>query len=389
MIHEWRRQIDEIDDQVLQLLKRRAECALAIGEAKARQHLPIRCPEREQEMTRRLVAQPHGPLDDAAVRRVFGAILAESRRLEAAVTLANQKCPSPYRRVAIVGVGLMGGSLGLAIKRCYQGVEVIGVDCEEAALHLAQERGAIDHGLPLAQGVAETDLICLAAPVKAIVKLIEDFSGMINPATMVTDLGSTKAEICAAAHRFLPDNFVGGHPLTGSERQGIGAADVELFRGAVWALTPLREANERVAKLKEFIEGLGACALYLPPEEHDRVVAYVSHLPQLLAVALAELVAERGSTDEHYQALAAGGFSDMTRIAASPYAIWQDIFASNAQEVDGALATYIDRLSSLRQTLSKRGSLRDNFARTGAFRRYLRRSSRQKENEDGTNHSPR
>lgn len=374
MIEAWRRKIDEVDAQLLKSLNQRARWVLAIGEAKARQRLPIHCPEREQEVLARLSTQNHGPLDTEAVHRIFRAILAESQRLEAAVATPEPHL-SPYRRVTIVGLGLMGGSLGLAIKRCYQEVEVIGVDCEEAALHVAQERGAIDHGLPLVQGVAGTDLICLATPVEAIIKLVQRLSGFIDPATMITDLGSTKTEICATAQRFLPDNFVGGHPLSGSEKQGVEAANHALFQDAIWALTPLRKPDARAARLRKFLEGLGASVLYLEPERHDRLMAYVSHLPQLLAVALAELVADRSGEDEHYRTLAAGGFADMTRIAGSPYAVWKDIFSSNAREIDGALAAFIERLSSLRRALGEGGSLRRSFERAGAFRQRLRHPS--------------
>jgi prephenate dehydrogenase len=380
MIAEWRQKIDEIDIQLLQLLNQRAKWVQLIGEEKAHQRLPLQCTKREEEVLSRIETRNAGPLNAQAVKRIFEAIIAESRRLEVA-TAARR--PSPYRRVTIIGLGLMGGSLGFAIKHCYRGVEVIGVDRGEAALRMAQSRGAVDRVLPLAAATAEAELIFLAAPVDAIKKLLQQLAALIGPKTMVTDLGSTKVQICEEASRLLPQKFVGGHPLAGSEKQGIETADPDLFQGAAYVLTPLQPPDGRANQLKAFLEGLGARVLYMEPQQHDRVVAHMSHLPQLLAVILAELVAELDGEGDHYRSLAARGFSDMTRIAASPYAIWKPILDSNRGEIDGALNAYLKRLSTLQQRLRAHGSLRTSFERAAAFRRSL---DGHREEQGGKNH---
>jgi prephenate dehydrogenase len=380
MMAEWRQKIDEIDAQLLQLLNQRARWAELIGEEKVRQRLPMHCMKREEEILSRIETRNEGPLDAQAVKRIFGAIIAQSRRLEAA-TAARR--PSPYGRVIIIGLGLMGRSLGLAIKSCYHKVEVIGVDRDGAAQRVAQSRGAIDRVLPLAAAVAEAELIFLATPVDAIMKLLRQLVPLIGPETLVTDLGSSKVEICDLARRLLPQNFVGGHPLAGSEKQGMEAADPVLFQGAAYVLTPLQSPDGRVNQLKGFLEGLGARVLYLEARRHDRLVAHVSHLPQLLAVTLTELIVELGGEDGHYTTLAAGGFADMTRIASSPYAIWKPILDSNRDEIDAALSAYLRRLNSLRRTLRDGGSLGTLFERAAAFRRSL---DGRREEQDGKNH---
>lgn len=216
---------------------------------------------------------------------------------------------APFASVAIVGVGLIGGSLGLAIKRRYPNIEVIGVDRTERIVKSAQARGAIDTGsTDLSQGVGRADVIFVATPVRIIAELLPTLGPLIRPDALVTDVGSTKARICQIAERFFPSRFIGGHPMTGSERQGVEAADPLLFENALYVLTPLSASTEQLERLRQFLEGVGARVLCLEPERHDRIVAYVSHLPQLLAVALAGVVAQRSQEDALYTELAAGGF---------------------------------------------------------------------------------
>ncbi len=284
--------------------------------------------------------------------------------------------PRTPRRVTIVGVGLMGGSLGMAIRRCCKGVEVIGVDREEATLQQAQERGAIDWGtLDLEQGVAEANLVFLATPIRVILELLPALADGIAEKAIVSDLGSTKLQICLAAKKLLPENFVGGHPMTGSERQGIEAADPFLFENAVYLLTPLRPGDDKAERLAAFLEQLGCSIVCISPQRHDRLVAHVSHLPQLLAVALADFIGERAEADSLYKELAAGGLRDMTRIAASPYEIWQDILITNRDEIEQAMQALLSRLQD-RCCIREEDAWRERFARAARFRAAFPRQSK-------------
>lgn len=283
-----------------------------------------------------------------------------------------------FGRIAIIGVGLIGGSLGLAIKRSYPRVRVVGIDQDEATLTKALERRAIDEGeRELAKGVAGADLIFLATPVDTIAQLLPQMQSVIAPEALITDVGSTKARICEIAQRFLPKNFIGGHPMTGSERQGIEAADPLLFENALYILTPLDTSRDTACStLSAFVEGLGARVLFMKPQRHDRIVAYVSHLPQLLAVTLADVVARQNQKDALYAELAAGGFRDMTRIAASPYAIWCAIIRENAREIERAVDELLEQLSALKEHLGAPEELALRFARAAAFRNAIPRSSK-------------
>jgi prephenate dehydrogenase len=287
---------------------------------------------------------------------------------------------APFERVAIVGVGLIGGSLGLAIKRSYPNVEVIGVDRAERTLEIAQARGAIDTGsMELSRGVGGADLIFVATPVRTIAELLPTLGTLIRPDALVTDVGSTKARICQIAEEFLPSRFIGGHPMTGSERPGIEAADPLLFENALYMLSPSVSArSEHLERLSKFLEGLGARVLFLDPEQHDQIVAYVSHLPQLLAVTLADLVAQHNQRDALYAALAAGGFRDMTRIAASPYEIWYDIIRENARNVEQALDELIKQLNTLKRQVRTRTAeeLALRFHRAADFRNTIPRTGK-------------
>jgi prephenate dehydrogenase len=278
------------------------------------------------------------------------------------------KLSNILRRVSIIGLGLMGGSLGLALKRSFPTIEIVGVDREEKIVQRAVERGAIDRGfLNFEEAFPKADLIVLATPVNAILELLPTLPDLIDPDTLVTDLGSTKARICRTAEEYLPDRFIGGHPMAGSERQGIEAADPFLFENALYVLTPLQASQERIPHLSTFLEELGARILCLDPQLHDQIVAYVSHLPQLLAVALTELVGQQNEENSLYRELAAGGFRDMTRIAASPYSIWKDILRDNAPQIGHVLDALIEQLLSMRGELTS-AVLEERFRRAAAFR---------------------
>lgn len=282
--------------------------------------------------------------------------------------------PGFPHKVAIVGLGLMGGSLALAIKQFVPGVEVLGVDFPEV-LESARERGAIDAGHPpagIAQSVRDAGLVFLATPIRTILALIEKVASHMREGAVLTDLGSTKVNICRAAREHVPEEvyFIGGHPLTGCEGRGIENADPFLFQNALYVLTPVNGPDTVTEALAGFLERLGAIVVVLDPETHDRIAAYVSHLPQLVAVALVNLVGK----EEGYLGFAAGGFRDLTRIASSPYGIWEDILQTNAPRIKEALEAFLEELSRLEERIEV--GPREEFERAQALRASLPRAAK-------------
>jgi prephenate dehydrogenase len=278
---------------------------------------------------------------------------------------------SPFRTVAIIGVGVIGGSLGLSIKRKFPTVRVTGVSSRKT-LDEALSIRAIDAGFErdrLSEGVAGADLIFLCAPISVIMELLPVIASAAPEGSVVTDVGSTKTAIMDRASACFGNGryFVGGHPMAGNEGRGVAWADALLFENAVWVLTPSTSVpSERFNGLAGLIQTLGAHVLVLDPALHDRIAATVSHLPQMLAVTLMNLVANQDEP-EPYLKLAAGGFRDMTRIASSPYAIWKDIFSTNRDLVSRLLDDFIAELELNRDRLA-REELEDQFARSGRNR---------------------
>ncbi len=267
--------------------------------------------------------------------------------------------------IAIIGVGLIGGSLGLAFKRFGISRSIIGISREET-LKLAADIGAIDDGYPysqLAEGVAMADVVFLCTPIARILKLVREVISCASPGTIVTDVGSTKSEITAAARSSLKDNvyFIGGHPMAGSERRGVGAADPFLFQNAIYVLTPSESVPEAKLKhLTDIVDGIGARVVVIDPELHDRIAAAVSHLPQMISVALVNMAGKLGEDEPLFLKMAAGGFRDMTRIASSPYQIWKDICQTNTERIAEFIDLYTESISEIKNHL-QRGGLEEDF----------------------------
>jgi prephenate dehydrogenase len=252
-----------------------------------------------------------------------------------------------FPSVAIVGFGFMGGSLGLAVKRRWPSSRVIAVD-EKPVLETAMRMCAADVGGDSLVMAADASLVVLAAPVRANISVLGQLSEFIPGDAVVTDLGSTKAETVSAAGR-LPERFefIGGHPLAGAALGGIAEARPDLFDGRPWLLTPDRSTDAAVlARLRQFVEGLGASPVELSASDHDRMVAYLSHLPQLAVTALMHVVGE--AVGEEGLALAGLGLRDTTRLASSPAGIWRDIAATNPKQVVEAIDAFIDVLQRFR-----------------------------------------
>jgi prephenate dehydrogenase len=287
---------------------------------------------------------------------------------------------APFRRAAILGTGLIGGSFALALRKYFPDTIVVGWDKTHVLRH-ANERGAIHHvASDLHVALAGADLVYIALPVGHAIELIPELSRLASPEALITDASSTKRAICAAAKEsFLPGRaeFLGGHPMAGKEISGIAAADAELFRGSKYAL--IREKgkdatgapSEHVSGFLQLIETLGAEPIWLDADAHDRAAAVVSHLPQLLAVALAGVVRERTDDTGLPVTLAGRGLRDALRLAGSPYSVWRDIILTNSDNLEEVLDQMIQALDELRSGLKSR-ALEEQFAAAGDLYKILR-----------------
>jgi len=256
----------------------------------------------------------------------------------------------PFQRITIIGVGLIGGSLALAIKQRFPAIHITGVDTTQV-LKRALDRHAIDLAdKSIGRAVRSADLVILAASISSISKILPRVAKNCSPNTIVTDTGSVKRILVEQAQRLFPNwNFIGGHPMTGSEFSGINAAHLLLFQNALYVLTPTRTTKKQSLHLLEkFFTALDARICIIDPATHDSVVAAISHLPQLAAVALMNSVGKHHPDAPNHLALAAGGFRDMTRIASSPFKIWKDILSANQKEISKVLRLYIKQLNKIK-----------------------------------------
>jgi prephenate dehydrogenase len=259
-------------------------------------------------------------------------------------------------KIAIVGVGLIGGSFALALRRAGLAARFIGVSSPRT-VERALALGVIDDALPLEVAAEQCDVLYLAQPIAQILETIDGLAALRSGA-LVTDAGSTKRTIMSRA-RSLP-RFVGGHPMAGKESRGVESADADLFQGRPYVLT------EPDPWLMEWIPRIGARPVILSAEHHDRLVALTSHLPQLVSTALASEIGAEPETSR----VAGPAAIDLTRLALSPYDIWRDIFSTNTESIDAALSAFIRRLEGLRSQL--RSGLHAEFDEGVAAARRLR-----------------
>jgi prephenate dehydrogenase len=276
--------------------------------------------------------------------------------------------PPPFQRIAIVGLGLIGGSLALAIRQRWSGGLIVAVDRKpvlEAAMRIhAADVAADDLGM-----ASEAELIVLAAPVRQNLEVMQRLPEFVRGPAIVTDVGSTKAAIVERA-RALPDSltFIGGHPLAGSAASGIAAARADLFANRPWILTtPAPEAA--LVQLESFVSALGAHTLRMDAAAHDTLVAYLSHLPQLTVSALMHVVGNRVGAEG--LALAGRGLRDTTRLAASPAGIWRDVAATNDAALAHALDDLIEVLQALRADLHDGARLEQVFESAARWKASL------------------
>jgi prephenate dehydrogenase len=281
-----------------------------------------------------------------------------------------------FHRVAIVGLGLMGGSWGLALKQHGFAGRRVGCDRSDV-LDRALAAGAVEEGsTDLSAAVRDADLVILATPVGVILDLLPHLKGAVQPRALVTDVGSTKRLICQRAREVFGEEplFLGGHPLAGKERSGLENADAGLFENARYVLTllsPDHLADERVQAFSSLLEMLGVRPFVTEASTHDRAVAFLSHLPQLVSSGVASMIAEQGAEDFLPLELAASGFRDVTRLAESPYSLWRDICLTNIENIQSALEAFIEKLEAMKLHLSDRELERD-FKQALKLRERLR-----------------
>jgi prephenate dehydrogenase len=279
------------------------------------------------------------------------------------------------RQITIIGTGLIGGSLALALRKAKFAGRIVGCD-RESTLEKAHNRGAIDEGTANpGDAVRGSQVVVLATPVLAILDLIERLGPALPTRTILTDVGSTKKAVVERAQKIFGKNaakrFLPGHPMAGKELSGIDNADADLFRNAVWFFTPMPEQNVSEGLFADFatlIDQLGARIAMLPADEHDRFCAWISHVPQMISTALAAALVEEFGEDA--PVLSAGGraLEEMTRISSSPYAMWRDVAISNKKNLEDALLKVEQRLAHIRENLATR-ELAAEFERAHLLRK--------------------
>ena len=257
-----------------------------------------------------------------------------------------------FARAALVGCGMVGGSLMAALRAAGAVERVVGFDRDAAHARAAKARGIVDDvAADAAEAARGAELVVLAVPVRATAEVCAAIAGAVADACLVTDVGSTKREVLAAAEAALPDvtRFCGAHPMAGTEKSGPAAADAALFRGRLVLLTPgARTSDEARAACAAMWTAAGARTRTMTPAAHDRAMAWVSHLPHAAAFALAASV---GAVADEVAGLSGGGFADTTRIAASDPAMWRDIFLANRAALLEAIDAYAGELAALRRAV--------------------------------------
>jgi prephenate dehydrogenase len=271
-----------------------------------------------------------------------------------------------FNRIAIIGLGLIGGSIGLALQKAKGAQQVVGYDLGKGVSDRARKVGAIDQVYhALADTVRGAELVILATPVGAMRALLQNIAPALTPGAVVTDVASTKAQVISWAEEFLPSSvfFVGGHPMAGKEVSGVEAADANIFKNRIYCLTPTPRTNPAaINKVSTFVEVIGARVRFLEPAEHDGQVAGVSHLPFLASIALVNTVAEGGAWKDA-SLLAANGFRDISRLAAGSPEMYRDICLTNSEAITHWLDEYITTLRSLRERVASHDKdLSETFA---------------------------
>src|SRR3974377_1927685 len=281
----------------------------------------------------------------------------------------------PIRQITIVGTGLIGGSLALALRHSGFAGTIVGCD-KRSVLETATERKAIDHGeADLERAVVGSDVIVLATPVGTILSQFEAIAPTLPAATLITDTGSTKQKLVAPARMVFGDEagkrVLPGHPMAGKEFSGVEHADADLFQGAVWLITPIHADQPYTPLQEEFtalLVAIGARILTLDPERHDLLCAWISHLPQMISTALTSVLHEELGDDEVVMQIGGRALREMPRIGHSPYSMWRDIALTNGQNIEDVMLRFEQQMTHLRENLKGPG-LREMFESANRFGR--------------------
>ncbi|MEA1940433.1 MAG: prephenate dehydrogenase [Candidatus Caldatribacteriota bacterium] len=288
----------------------------------------------------------------------------------------NEECG--FKKITIIGVGLIGGSLGMAIKAGCMNSRIVGID-KSKTIEKAIASGAIDQGTDnLLEGIKNADLIIIATPIGTILKILSKIAPYLKKKCLVTDTGSTKTKIMEEANRILPSyvDFIGGHPMAGSEKFGIDAAKVDLFKNKPYILIPRNKLNQKaLEKMYGIVNMIGAYTLKLDAKEHDRITAAVSHLPQLIAISMVNLsgsLAEKENNENFFKA-SGSAFYDMTRIASSSFEIWKDIYTTNNEIIVEMIDKFKKHLDKIEDKLKNDpDNLKENFKQANKFRKLYK-----------------
>ncbi len=297
-----------------------------------------------------------------------------SRRLPVIQPGSGEGAPPLFDKLAVVGLGLIGGSIALAARQLWPKSLVIGVD-DKDVLERAMVRHAIDVAADDPVVMGEADLVVLAAPVEQNIELLSELEHDISGEAIVTDVSSTKRRIVEQS-RCLPSRlqFIGGHPLGGAPQPGIDYARPDLFKGRPWLFTPTDDsAGPSLERLQNFAIALGAVPHVMTAATHDRLLAFLSHLPQLAASTLMHVVGEHAGAEG--LALTGRGLADTTRLAASPATIWRDICSTNADEITAALDALITELQTLRENVNDPEGVARVFDSAVSWRSILTRQT--------------
>lgn len=260
------------------------------------------------------------------------------------------------KTIAILGLGLIGGSLGLALKKASSKYRVVGYSRRSASGYLAIKKGAID----VFEGefnlaIKNADIVILATPIMAMKEIFGQIAGSLKKGCLVSDVGSTKAQVMSWAKKLLPGDvqFIGGHPMAGKEKSGIEYAEAELFKGCIYCLIPESNVSQaNLSSMQEIVKELGARPLIMEPEEHDRFVAAISHVPFLISSALFSSIL--GSREwERIKGLAASGFRDTTRLASGDPAMYRDICLTNSDNIKLWLRAFSRSLKKLERDMGE------------------------------------
>ncbi len=261
------------------------------------------------------------------------------------------------KKIAVIGLGLIGGSLALSLKNINKDFIIYGYDIKGESMNIAKYRNIIDViAGSYKEAVSDADLIIIATPISKIVKVINNIKNYLKKGSIITDVGSAKEKIVRKVSEILPGDvfFIGGHPMAGSENEGILSATPELFKNTFYILTPTDTTiTEPLVTLHSLLTKIGAKVITINPEEHDENVALISHLPHILSTNLVDMIDDRKNNMKNLFKLCAGGFRDMTRIAAANTKMWLDISLENKDKIIKSIDDYIKYLKKFKKNLQK------------------------------------